>query len=139
VTVFLRAIVVWFGILGLAALNGALRDLVVAPRLGDPLARALSTMILCALILLVARYTIRWIGPWNAREALAIGGLWFVLTLVFEFGSGLYAGRTWAVMLEDYDLFRGRLWVLVPIVTFLAPLWAGVQLSAWAEGIHGRR
>ena len=120
----LRAIVVWLGILGLAAVNGALRDLVVAPRVGDTVARALSTVILCALILLVARSTIRWIGPRTARAALGIGGLWFVLTLVFEFGSGLYAGRTWAVMLEDYDVLRGRLWVLVPVVTFLAPVWA---------------
>ena len=124
VTVFLRAIIVWFGILGLAAVNGALRDLVAAPRLGDTVARALSTVILCALILLVTRSTIRWIGPRSAREALAIGALWFGLTLVFEFGSGLYAGKTWSVMLEDYDVLRGRLWVLVPVVTFLAPLCA---------------
>jgi len=129
--VILRAVVVWVGILGLAAANGALRDLVVAPRLGDPVARALSTLILCALILLVARYTIRWLGPRTAREALAIDALWFVLTLVFEFGSGLSAGKTWSVMLEDYDVLRGRLWVFVPIVTFLAPFWA-----RWADGGH---
>ena len=120
----LRAIVIWAGILGLAAVNGAMRDLVVAPRLGDAVARAVSTVVLCALILLVARYTIRWIDPRSSGEALALGGLWLVLTLAFEFGSGLYAGKTWSVMLEDYDVLRGRLWVFVPIVTFLAPLWA---------------
>jgi hypothetical protein len=122
--VILRAILIWVGLLGLAASNGALRDLVVAPRVGDRLARAMSTVILCALILLVTRQTIRWIGPRNAREALAIGALWLVLTLAFEFGSGLYAGKTWSLMLEDYNVLRGRLWVVVPLVTFLAPLWA---------------
>jgi hypothetical protein len=121
---FLRSGIVWFGILCLAALNGALRDLVVAPRLGDTAARALSTVILCALILLVARYTIEWIGPESARRALAVGALWVALTLTFEFGSGLYAGKPWSAMLEDYDVLRGRLWVFVPFVTFFAPLWA---------------
>jgi hypothetical protein len=28
------------------------------------------------------------------------------------------------VLLADYDVLRGRIWVLVPIVTFIAPLWA---------------
>jgi hypothetical protein len=127
----LRAVVVWMGILGLAACNGALRDLVVAPRLGDTVARALSTVILCALILLVAHSTIRWIGPRNPGEALAIGALWLVLTLAFEFGSGLYVGKTWSVMLEDYNVLRGRIWVLVPILTFLAPLWAVRVRNHW--------
>jgi hypothetical protein len=96
----------------------------VAPRLGDTIARALSTVILCVLVLLVTRYTIEWIGPDSARRALAVGALWVALTLAFEFGSGWYAGKPWSVMLEDYDVIRGRLWVFVPFVTFFAPLWA---------------
>lgn len=50
----LRAIVVWALMLMIAALNGAVRDLVVAPRVGDVPARALSTVILCVVILLVS-------------------------------------------------------------------------------------
>ena len=42
--VLLRAVVVWFAILVLASLNGAVRDLVVAPRIGDTVARAISTV-----------------------------------------------------------------------------------------------
>jgi hypothetical protein len=132
--VFLRAVTAWLGILGLAALNGALRDLAVAPRLGDTVARALSTVILCALILLVARYTIEWIGPDGAPRALAVGALWVALTLAFEFGSGWYAGKPWSVMLEDYNVFRGRLWVFVPFVTFFAPLWARRYQRAGTAG-----
>lgn len=120
----LRAIVIWLAILVLAALNGALRDLVMAPRIGDTIARAISTVILCGLIPLVAWLSIRWIGPRTRRHALLVGVLWVVLTLIFEFGSGLYTGKSWAVTLEDYNLLRGRLWVLVPIVTFFAPGWA---------------
>jgi hypothetical protein len=129
--VLLRALVVWFGILVLASLNGALRDLVVAPRIGDTLARAISTVILCGLVLLVTWYTVRWIGPHSGRQALGVGAFWVALTLCFEFGAGRYAGKSWSVILEDYNLARGRIWVLVPIVTFLAPYWVGKLRHLW--------
>jgi hypothetical protein len=126
-----RAVVVWFGILVLASLNGALRDLIVAPRIGDTIARAISTVTLCGLILLVTWYTIRWVGPQRPKQALGVGAFWLVLTLCFEFGAGRYAGKPWSVILEDYNLLRGRIWVLVPIVTFMAPYWIGRIRGLW--------
>jgi hypothetical protein len=36
----------------------AVRGLFVAPRIGDTIARAISTVILCGLILLVTRYAL---------------------------------------------------------------------------------
>ena len=119
-----RAVAVWFGILVLASLNGALRDLVLAPRWGDTLARALSTIVLCGLILLVTWLTIGWIHPGTRREAIGIGVLWIGLTLGFEFLAGHFLfHKPWSILLEDYDLRRGRIWILVLIVTLLAPLW----------------
>jgi hypothetical protein len=119
----LRATLIWLGILVLASGNGAVRDLVLAPRLGDPLARAISTLVLCGLILLVTWRSIRWIGPRSRRDALIVGLLWLVLTLAFEFLAGHYLfGKTWATLLEDYDLSRGRIWLLALLTTFAAPL-----------------
>ncbi|HEY8197674.1 MAG TPA: hypothetical protein VIG04_11875 [Gemmatimonadales bacterium] len=119
-----RALVVWFAVLALASLNGAMRETWLIPRLGDPVGRALSTVILCALVYLTTWLTIGWIHPTRAGEALGIGGLWLVLTLAFEFLAGHYAmGKDWAVLLEDYDLSRGRIWVAVLVVVFLTPLW----------------
>jgi hypothetical protein len=41
----------------------------------------------------------------------------------FEFGwGGLVEGLSWATMLADYDVTAGRIWVLVPIWTALAPV-----------------
>jgi hypothetical protein len=112
------------GILVLASLNGAVRDLLVAPRIGDTLARAISTLVLCGLVLLVTWRSIRWIAPHSRREALAVGLLWLVLTLTFEVGAGRLSGKPGSVIFSDYDILRGRIWVLVPIVTVFAPLWA---------------
>lgn len=131
----LRAVAIWLGILVLASLNGALRDLVMAPRLGDTLARALSTLLLCGLVLLVTWYTVAWIGPRTTRDALTVGTLWVALTLAFELLGGHYLfHKPWLVLLADYDVRQGRIWIAVVFVTFAAPLWLGR-----ARGLLGHR
>jgi hypothetical protein len=119
-----RALAVWFAILLGAILNGAFREAWLIPRFGDQLGRALSTIILCGLVFLVTWPTIGWIRPASARDALTVGILWVVLTLAFEFLAGHYAfGKSWAVLLEDYDLRRGRIWIAVLVMVLIAPLW----------------
>lgn len=121
----LRAVAVWCLLLVLAVVNGGIRDTWLSPSLGDGLGRALSTLSLSGLILLATWLTIGWIRPLSSGDALRIGALWLVLTLTFEFGVGHYGfGKSWADLLADYDVTRGRIWVLVLFVTFLAPLWS---------------
>jgi hypothetical protein len=48
------------------------------------------------------------------RAAIAVGGTWLVLTILFEFGFGHYVdGKSWSELLADYDLTDGRVWTLV--------------------------
>ena len=120
----LRAAVIWFGILVLASLNGAVRDLLLLPRLGDPAARAISTIVLCGLVLLVTWRTIRWISPRSRGEAVRVGILWVVLTLAFEFLAGHYLfHKPWTALLADYDLRSGRIWIMALLTTLIAPVW----------------
>ena len=63
------------------------------------------------------------------RAALVVGLGWLLMTLAFEFGFGRLRGRSWAELLVDYDLRAGRIWVLVLVVTALAPL-----LASWMHG-----
>lgn len=119
-----RAIVVWLAILALANLNGAVRELWLIPRLGAGSGRVLSTVMLSGLVFLVTWLTIGWIRPATTGDALRVGVLWLVLTLAFEFLVGHYLfHKQWAVLLEDYDLTRGRIWIAVPIIVLFAPLW----------------
>lgn len=86
--------------------------------------RAISTIALCALIVLVTWLGIGWIGPSTSRAALRVGSVWLVLTLAFEFLAGHYLfHKSWAALLDDYDVGRGRIWVLVLVTTVLAPVW----------------
>jgi len=57
-----------------------------------------------------------------AHAALAVGGLWLVLTLLFELALGRFvSGLSWQEMIAEYDLFAGRLWALVPVWVAAAP------------------
>jgi hypothetical protein len=125
-----RAFMVWLAILVLASVNGAVRDFGLTPVLGNTIARALSTILLCALVLLVTWSAIGWIGPTDGRQALSVGVMWLLLTLAFEFLGGHYAFRKpWAALLADYDVTQGRIWILALIVTLFAPPWAARRLG----------
>lgn len=118
----LRALAVWTLLLVLAVLNGGLRESWLVPTLGPLRAHQVSTLLLSAFILAAARATSGWLAVDSARAAIGVGALWLGLTLAFEFLAGHFVfHRPWPVLLADYDLSRGRIWILVLVVTFLAP------------------
>jgi hypothetical protein len=121
--VFARWSIAWLGGSVLAVLNGGVRDLFLVRLLDEPQARRLSTMLL---LLVLTAYIASLHRRWplrGARQALAVGATWVSLTLAFEFGFGHYVeGKSWSTLLADYDLLAGRVWVLVPVWTLLAPL-----------------
>ncbi|HEX7919010.1 MAG TPA: hypothetical protein VF454_06360 [Gemmatimonadales bacterium] len=118
----LRPLAVWGLLLVLAVLNGGLRESWLVPTFGTLRAHQLSTLLLSALILGATWVTFGWLGVRSTREALVVGALWLALTLAFEFLAGHFLfHRAWPVLLADYDLSQGRIWILVLVVTFLAP------------------
>jgi hypothetical protein len=91
-------------------------------RMGDAPAHALSSVTLAIAIIVLVWFSIGWMAPATVTDAWAIGGLWLGLTLAFEFLAGHYLfGTPWRELLADYDVLRGRLWVLVLIATLVSP------------------
>jgi hypothetical protein len=126
-----RAVAVWLGLLVLAVVNGAVREVLITPQVGAGAAHVISTMTLCALIIWVAYMSIRWLAPSRQQDLLVLGGMWTAMTLAFEFLAGHYLfGNSWQALLAEYDLPGGRVWVFVPVVSFAAP-----ALAAWARDI----
>ena len=124
-----RAGAVWFGILLMAIFNGAFRDVMLTPRLGDLGARAVSCLTLASVIVLVTWISLPWVRPVSTTDAWRIGSMWLAMTLIFEFGAGHYLfGTPWTALLADYNLLAGRLWILVLVATLTAP--ALVHLAA---------
>jgi hypothetical protein len=117
----LRAFFVWLSFVLLAVLNGAFRESVLVPRLGATLAGQLSATLLATAILGVTYFRVAWIAPATTRDAWLIGGGWLVLVLLFEFSLGRAQGMSWSAMLQEYQFWKGKLWILVLAATTTAP------------------
>ena len=127
----IRAVLVWVGLLTVAILNGGFREAVLAPRLGRSLAHGLSTVMLSLLIVALGWMTTPWVEPRSLQDAWLIGGVWVALTLAFEFLGGHFIfGKPWQALLADYNLFAGRIWVMVLIVTLMTPVIAFTRGTA---------
>ncbi|HWI82430.1 hypothetical protein [Ramlibacter sp.] len=117
----LKSILVWIAILMLAILNGALRDIALVHALGPTLARFVSGVVLCSVIVAAAALAAPWLGKLPLRAFWWIGTLWLVLTLGFETAVGYAEHQSWQRLLDAYTLQGGNLWPLVLITTLIAP------------------
>lgn len=112
----------WLGIAGLAIGNGALREQVLVPRLGEQRAHQVSTGLLLTGIWGCAA-ALSHVRPLPDRAAaLRVGAAWAGCTAAFETGLGLARGLPVSRLVADYDVRAGRLWALVPVSMALAPV-----------------
>jgi hypothetical protein len=112
----------WCLFLGAAIVLGGVRDRLLAQRLGEETARRLLTLVLCAVIFLTTWGMAAAVGLGDPSAAWRIGAGWTLATLALETAMGrLVMKRSVAEILTDYKIWRGRLWLLVPVSTLSAP------------------
>ena len=118
----LKYLIAWFGMMVLAIINGAFRDLVYKPLVGEHAAHQISTIILLILLAGYFRVLVRKWPIEYTKQAWVIGVLWFLMTEIFEFGMGLLvAGHPFDKLLQNYNLFGGQLWLLIPLWVLIGP------------------
>lgn len=106
----------------LSVVNGAVRDLTYGRRMDELAAHQLSTASGVLILGIVIRAFVRRQPPASGRQAAAIGLLWLCLTVAFEFIFFHYAGgHSWAELLANYNILKGRVWVAVPVWIAVAP------------------
>jgi hypothetical protein len=102
--------------------NGAFRESVLRPRLGELHGRQISTLVLIALFAIYVWIVVRIWPVESGRQAALIGMAWLLLTLAFEFALGRFvSGLSWREMAAEYNLAAGHLWALVPLWVAVAP------------------
>jgi hypothetical protein len=115
-------VIAWIPMLFIAIANGALRQLTFGKVMPDLRAHQLSTAIGSVFIGLFIYAVIRMWPPASAKQALAMGLTWLLLTVIFEFAFGRFIlHRPWALLFNDYDLAAGRVWVLFLAWLTLSP------------------
>jgi len=128
--VLLAPLGVWLVMAVLAVANGALREVVLIPRVGEYPGHVLSTLLLVAAILAVSAAFFRTTGTAHTDLELFVVGLgWTVLTVGFEFLVGHVEGTPVSVTLGQYDVFAGQVWILVPFALLVAPYLFGRVLT----------
>jgi len=118
-----RSLLVWLGLVVLAILNGGLRERVLIPRVGEHVGHVVSTFLLGGIIVAAAWAAVPWLRLTTLRDAWLVGACWLAGTMAFEFLVGHWVfGHSWRRLLADYNVARGRIWILVLVATLLAPV-----------------
>lgn len=106
----------------LAILNGTLREKGYKNFMGELSAHQLSTFIGLILFAVYIWFLTGIFQIGSSAKALAIGGMWLVMTILFEFVFGHFVmHHPWRKLFNDYNIFKGRVWILVLIWTTVAP------------------
>jgi hypothetical protein len=117
-------LIAWFLMIPLAIFNALLREKVYKLYFTELRSHQLSTFVF---IILQLTYTFVFLSIINVdlknQELIVYGLIWLFLTILFEFGFGHYLMKnTWEKLLNDYNIFKGRLWILVLITIAVSPL-----------------
>ncbi len=118
----LKYILAWLPLVLIAMINGALREGAYGKYLGELRAHQVSTVSGALLFGIYIWALVRVWRPESSRQAITIGLIWLGLTIAFEFIFMHYvAGRSWDALLQDYNIFAGRVWIVVLVWITIAP------------------
>ncbi len=123
-----RGLIIWLAIIFAESIVGTLREMFIAPLVGDFTARRIAFFGSVLLIFLFSYFFIRWIAATTVKSLFIVGSVWMILTALFEFGLGIFVmNYSLERMLEDYDITRGGLMLFGMIFMFFAP-WLAAKM-----------
>jgi hypothetical protein len=124
--IYLNSLLPWFAMVVLAILNGIIRQSFLLLYTTEPVAHIISTFMFLIVQSLVIYLYVRIKHIKEMSALIKIGVFWVVLTILFEFVFGHYVmNHPWEKLLADYNIFAGRLWLLVLLNNIIAPLISG--------------
>lgn len=127
---FWSALGIWFLLSLIAIVNGAIRNFLITPYVGEYAGHFISTI-----TFIIFMFVVVWVylvkTKINSENILfKIGALWIGITIIFEFIFGyLVMGHTMEKLLNDYNIIKGRVWILVLFATFFSPIIVGKMLN----------
>lgn len=120
---FYRAFLVWVLIAFLEVIHGIIRAKFLAPKVGDLRSRQIGVFSGSLIFFVVTLASFDWMNISTPDQALGIGLLWLISMLALEFLVGHFIFRfSWKWLLNDFNIFKGRLLALGMIFLALSPL-----------------
>ena len=124
-----KALAVWLLIVIAESIHGIIRQIFIAPVIGDIPASQVGVLIGSAIIFAIAWASICWISARSFAEQCRVGLLWVVLIAIFEFSLGAALGYSQERMLSDYNMAEGGFMGIGLLFMLFAP-----ALAARARG-----
>jgi len=123
---YLKSLGIWFTLTSSAIIVATFRVGILLPQFGEQSAHQIGTIIFLVVQFVIIFFFNKKMKITETRTLLSIGIIWVVLTIIFEFVFGHYVmGHFWQKLFADYNIFNGRLWILVLINNITAPLISG--------------
>lgn len=119
----LRYSLLWFLLAIIAITNGVLRVTTYGKIMSELSAHQIST-VTCIVFSGLFVFYMNKIWPIESlSQAWLIGFIWLISTILFEFVFGHFVmGHTWEILLRDYNLKQGRVWLLFLIWILVMPV-----------------
>jgi hypothetical protein len=120
-------------VLGMA--NGFFRGLILNNIFDETSARQLSSITLIILLIVYVYFIYPLLKIRSAKQALVAGILWAFLTFIFETLLGYFvSGLSIVQMMSEYNIFKGKLWVLVLFTLSVLPV-----IFYWVKGAQNNK
>ena len=120
--VVLKYSIVWLVLAAVAIANGMIRQSTYGKYVSELSAHQISTVTAILATGAVVWFISRIWPIESAAQAWSIGLIWFLATILFEFGFGHYvAGHPWHRLLADYNVLNGRVWALFLVWIMIMP------------------
>ena len=114
----------WFPLILIGMFNGAVRVFFLNQVFPELVAHQFSSFLMIVWIMLYLNVVYTKLGIERPLQAWTAGGIWMVLTVLFEFAFGYLIGTSMDSMLADYNLLAGRFWAAVLATLLVGPfLW----------------
>ena len=123
----------WFLFMILAIINAILREGLFTSFLPELRAHQLSTITLMILFFIGTYLILRYSEiQLSDQQAIIMGCIWIIMTILFEFVAGHYLfGNSWDKLIADYNIFKGRIWIFIPITTLISPYLANKLIQMY--------
>ena len=119
---FVRYLLIWIILAFVATVNGIIRQTTYGKVVSELSAHQISTASAIRATGVVVWIANKFWAIESEGQAWAIGLLWLLFTILFEFGFGHYVvGHPWQVLLADYNIANGRIWALFLVWILILP------------------
>lgn len=125
----------WLPMVVLGMANGFFRGLILNNIFDETSARQLSSITLIILLIVYVYFIYPLLKIRSAKQALVAGILWAFLTFIFETLLGYFvSGLSIVQMMSEYNIFKGKLWVLVLFTLSVLPV-----IFYWVKGAQNNK